>query len=91
VEQARRDGDDVQAQIGQDVGHLERVDEIRLPGPPDLPLVLVGGEHVGPPEQLGVSVRADRAHLFDEVLEPDHDGRCLTGRAVNAGIRCGDA
>ena len=72
------DGDDVQPQVGQDVGHLERVDEIRLARPADLPLVLVGGEHVGPPEQLGVGVRVGRAHFLDEVLEPDHGGRCLT-------------
>ncbi len=51
------DGDDVQPQVREDVGHLERVDEVGLPGPADLALVLVGGEHVGPPEQLGVGVR----------------------------------
>ena len=78
VEQAGGDRDDVQPQVGQDVGHLERVDQVGLSRPPDLALVLVGGEHVGPPEQLGVGLGIGRAHFLDEVLEPDHGGRCLT-------------
>ena len=78
VQQAGGDGDDVQPQVGQDVGHLERVDEVGLARSADLSLVLVGGKHVGPAEQLGVGVRVGRPHLLDEVLEPDHGGRCLT-------------
>ncbi len=79
VEQAGGDGHHVEPQVRQDVGDLQRVDQVRLPGPADLSLVLVGREHIGPPEQLGVGVRSRRADLLDEVLEPDHGCRCLTG------------
>ena len=43
-----------------------------LAGMAHLSLVLVGGEHVGPPEQLDVRFRVGGADLFYEVLEPDH-------------------
>ena len=81
VEQPGRNRDDIEPHVGQDVGDLERVHEIGLPGSTHLPLVLVGREHVGPPEQLGVGVRIGRAHLLEEVFEPDHGCRCLTGQA----------
>ena len=44
----------------------------------DLPLVLEGREHVRPPEQLDVGLGVVAPDLVDEVLEPDHDWRCLT-------------
>ena len=72
VQQAGGDRDDVQPQVGQDVGDLERVDQVGLARPPDLSLVLVGRKHVGPPQQLGVGVGIGGPHLLDEVLEPDH-------------------
>ena len=87
VEQPGGDRDDVELHVGEQVGDLERVDQIRLPGMADLSLVLEGRKDVGPPEQLDVGVGIDRPDLFDEVLEPDHDGRCLTGlrqRSVRA-------
>ena len=72
VQEPGGDGDHVQPHVRQEVGHLERVDQVGLPGPADLSLVLVGGEHVGPPEQLGVGVRIGRAHLLEQIFEPDH-------------------
>ena len=80
VEQAGGDGDDVQLHVGEQVGDLERVDEVGLAGVAHLSLVLEGREDVGPPQQLDVGVRVVGPDLFDEVLEPDHDRRCLTDR-----------
>ena len=79
VQQAGGDGHDVEPQVGQHVRHLERMDHVGLPRSADLSLVLVGREHVGLAEQFGVGVRIGRAHLFEEVFEPDHGCRCLTG------------
>ena len=77
VQEAGGDGDDVQPQVGEDVGDLERVDEVGLARAAHLSLVLVGREHVGPPEQLDVGLGVGGPHLLDEVLEPDHGARCL--------------
>ncbi len=76
VQQARGDAHRVELHFGQDVGHLERVDQVRLAGMADLSLVLQGREHVGPAEQFQVGVRAVAADLVEQVLEPDHV-RCL--------------
>ena len=78
VEEAGRDGHDVELHVREEVRHLERVDQVRLPGVADLSLVLEGGEDVRPPQQLDVCVGIGGPNLFDEVLEPNHDGRCLT-------------
>ena len=72
VQQARGDGDHVEPHVGEDVGHLERMDEVRLTGSANLPFVFVGGEHVGTAQQLRVSVGIGRAHSLDEIFEPDH-------------------
>ena len=65
VEEAGGDGDDVELHVGQEVGHLERVDQVRLAGVADLSLVLEGREHVGPPQQLEVGVRAVGPDLLE--------------------------
>ena len=72
VEQPGGDGDDVELHVGEEIGHLERMDEIRLAGMADLSLVLEGGEDVRPPEQFDVGLGVGRPDLFDEVLEPNH-------------------
>ena len=66
------DRDHVELHVGEQVGDLERMDEVGLAGMPHLSLVLEGGEHVGPPQQLDVGVGVVGPHFFDEVLEPDH-------------------
>ncbi len=73
VEEPRGDGDDVEVHVGEEIGDLERVDEVRLTGMADLSLVLEGGEDIRPPEQLDVGLGVGRPDLFDEVLEPNHD------------------
>ena len=49
VEQAGGDRDDVELHVGEQVGDLQRVDEVGLAGVADLSLVLEGGEDIGPP------------------------------------------
>ena len=78
VQQAGGDGHDVQLHVGEEIGDLERVDEVGLARVADLSLVLEGREDVGPPEQLDVGVGAVAPDFFDEVLEPNHGWRCLT-------------
>jgi hypothetical protein len=88
VEQAGRDGHDVEPHVGQQIGHFERMDQVGLAGSADLSLVLVGRKHIGLPEQFGVGLRVGGAHLFEEVFEPDHGCRCLTGKGTKtAGSR----
>ena len=73
MEEPGGDGDDVELHVGEEIGDLERVDEVRLARMADLSLVLEGGEDVRPPEQLDVGLGVGRPDLFDEVLEPNHD------------------
>ena len=73
VEEPRGDGDHVELHVGEEIGHLERVDEVRFTGMADLSLVLERGEDIRPPEQLYVGLGVGRPDLFDEVLEPNHD------------------
>ena len=77
VEQAGGDGDDVELHVGEQVGDLERVDQVGLARVAHLSLVLEGGEDVGPPQQVDVGVRVVAPDLFDEVLEPNHEEWCL--------------
>ncbi len=72
VQKPAGDGDRIEAHLGEDVGHLEGVDQVGLPRMAHLPLVLHGREDVGPAEQLDVGVRVGRPDLFDQVLEPNH-------------------
>ena len=61
VEETGGDRHGVQAEVGQDVGHLQGVDEVGLAGPPGLALVLVGRKHVCPPEQLRIGLWIGRS------------------------------
>ena len=72
VEQPRGDGNDVELHVREEIGNLERMDEVRLPRVADLSLVLEGGEDVRPPQHLNIGLGVDRPDLFDEVLEPNH-------------------
>ena len=78
VEEPGRNRHDIELHVGEQVGHLEGMDEVGLAGVADLSLVLEGGEHVRPPQQLNVGLGIDVPDLVDEVLEPNHDRRCLT-------------
>ena len=78
VEEAGGDGDGVELHVGQEVGDGEGVDQVGLAGMADLSPVLEGREDVGPPEQLDVGVRAVGPDFFEEILEANHEIRCLT-------------
>ena len=43
-----------------------------------LAAVLEGRKDVRPPQQLDVCVRAVSANFLDEILEANHETRCLT-------------
>ncbi len=51
VQQAGDDAGRVQLELGEDVGHLQRVDQVGLARAPDLVAVLAGGEDVGPAQE----------------------------------------
>ena len=78
VEQARGDRHHVELHVGEQVRDLERMDEVGLARMAHLSLVLEGGEHIGPPQELDVGVGVVGADLFCEVLEPDHGSWCLS-------------
>ena len=78
VEQAGGDRDNVELQVGEEVGHLEGMHHVRLPGVPHLPLVLEGREHVGAAQQLEIGIRAVCANLLKQILEANHGARCLS-------------
>ena len=78
VKQTGRHGDDVQLHVGQEVCNCQRMDEIGLPRVAHLSPVLEGREDVGPPEQLDIGVRAVCPDLFHEILEANHEIRCLS-------------
>ena len=78
VEEAGGHGDDVELEIGQEVGHLERMHHVGLARVAHLSLVLEGGEDVRPPQQLEVCLRAVAPHFLDKILEANHGLRCLT-------------
>ncbi len=77
VEQTGSDRHDIQFHVRQEVRDFERVHQIRLAGMTDLSLVLEGREHIGSPEQFDVGLGVGAPDLFDQVLEPNHDWRCL--------------
>ena len=85
VEKAGGDADDVELHVGQNVGDLERMDEVGLARVADLSLVLQGREDVGPPEQLEVGIGTVGPDLFQQVLEANHLFRCLTNRGRRRG------
>jgi hypothetical protein len=73
VQEAGGDGDDIEPHVGELIGDLERVDEVRLSRMPHLSLVLEGGEHIRSPQQLGIGVGITGPHLLDKVFEPNHE------------------
>jgi hypothetical protein len=79
VQEPCGNGDDVQLHLGEQIGHLEGVDEVGLPGMADLSLVLEGGKHVRPAQELDIGVRIGRPDLFHQILEPEHGQWCLNG------------
>ena len=81
VEEARGNRHHVQFHVREQVGDLQRMNQIGLPGMADLPLVLEGREDVRPPEQLDIGLGVVAPDLLDEVLEPDHGRRCLTSKS----------
>ena len=81
VQEPGRNRHDIELHVGEQVGDLEGMDQVWLPGMADLPLVLEGREDVRPPQQLNVGLGIGVPDLVDEVLEPNHNRRCLTSRA----------
>ena len=78
VEEAGGDGDGVELHVRQDVGDLERMDQVGLARMAHLSLVLQGREDVRPPEQLEVGVRAVAPDLLERDPRSESWGRCLT-------------
>ena len=80
------DRHDVELHVGEEVGDLERMNQVGLAGVADLPLMLERRKDVGPPQQLEVGFRAVAPHFFEQRLESNHLGvgvansreRCLT-------------
>ena len=72
VQEAGGNGHGVELHVRQEVGDGQRMDQVGLPGVAHLAPVLEGREHIGPPEQLDVGVRAVGPDFFEEILEANH-------------------
>ncbi len=79
VEEPDDDRDVVGLQVGQDRGHVERMNQVRLARPAHLALVLEARKDVRPSEELLVRVRVVRLDLFEDFLEVDHPLRVHRG------------
>src|SRR4030095_14187171 len=87
VKQPGGDGDDVELHVGQEVGDGERMDEVWLAGMTDLSTVLERREYVGPAKELDIGIRAVCPDFFEQILESNHEKRCLTpGTASGPGV-----
>ena len=89
VEEAGDDGGGVEAEVGEEVGHLQGVDQVGLAGLPDLAFVGERREDVRPPQQLDVRVGHVRLGLRDQIFESNHDNRCLIVRDASCGFIIG--
>ena len=78
MEKAGGNRNHVQLHVGEEVGNGERVDQVRLTRMAHLSPVFEGREYVGPAQQLDVGIRAVCPDLFDQILEANHEFRCLT-------------
>ena len=78
VQQAGRHRHDVQFHVGKKVRNCKRMDEIGLARVADLSPVLERREHIGPAQQFDIGGRTVRPDLFYEILEANHEMRCLS-------------
>ncbi len=77
VEEPGGDGHGVQPHVGEEIGDRERVNQVRFTRVAHLSLVLEGRKDVGPPEQFDVGVGAVGPDFFQQILEANHEKRCL--------------
>ena len=78
VQEAGGDRHRVELHVGEQIRDGKGVDQVGFAGMPHLPPVLVGREHIRPPQQFDVSFRSVGPDLFEEFLEANHKNRCLT-------------
>ena len=72
----------VELHVREEIGHLERMNQVGLTGMADLSLVLERREHVRPAEELEVRVWAVCPNFLEQRLESNHETRCLTPLGV---------
>jgi len=72
VEEPGDDAGLVELQFGEQPGHLERMDEIRLSRLPYLALMDLGAVDVGLLDEVQVCVRAVLSDALQNVVQPDH-------------------
>ena len=72
MQQADGDGGLVEPHVGQDVGDVEGMDQVRLARAAHLPAMLARGEDVGLLKQFLVEVRLVGLDLVEDVFEADH-------------------
>ena len=77
MEQAGRNGHDVQLHVDERIRNFERMNQIRLARAAHLSPVFEGGKHVRPAQELQIGLRTVAPHFFKERLEANHAGPCL--------------
>ena len=77
MQQPRRDGNVIELHIRDEAGHLQWVGDVLLAGAAALPRMLDRREFIGAVEQIGVGFRIVRPGLHRQIIEANHDKRCL--------------
>ena len=72
VQEAGDDARLVELQLGEQAGHLERMDEVGLARLPHLALMDLGAVDVGLLDEVQVCVRAVLSDALQNVVQPDH-------------------
>jgi len=72
MQQTGRNTDVVEPHFGQDLGHLERMNKIRLAGRSLLPPVVKRREKICPPDEINVRTRPVFLYLIYYIFDPDH-------------------
>jgi hypothetical protein len=92
VQQARREGGFVHLQFRQDLGDLDGMDDVGLAAAAFLAVVLLEGEAVRAPHQIGIGLRAilcearqDAFQLDSEITVAFAGGRSI-GRPLQGGV-----
>jgi hypothetical protein len=81
VQQTGDDGHLVETHLRERGGHVERMDQVGLPGEPLLTVVHLGGEDVRPLQEREVARGIVFEHPIGDVVEPTNPGCALSSSA----------
>jgi hypothetical protein len=84
VQEAGDDGSGVEAKVGEEIGHLEGMDQVGLPRLAHLAAMGERRKDVGPAQQLDVAIGHVGLCLRDQIFESDHRYRWCRMRGASS-------